>query len=522
MNRLTIYASRPGITDPSRMFPEREEYGPPFHLHFTDNSLGLLYPFQSGEGPPDWAQYLNDGLEDEELPLRSTSASAVLLVQRQGRLFAVTFGYAWQKIEDAVLDQRFGLRAALNAVRPGAVRSIDRQTFDEIHRQAREQSAYATDLEVFGLDAERDLLRSITGVPDDPDIGSRLSGRDRITVVTDTDIEDLPVLLDRLLAESERDAYTERYPSVDNIAEVRSSTEKEKLNHRLAATVRRGELDRIWLAPPVIVDWDRIGGFQYKTADVARTYPDLAWSDYFSEVRSADNLEAKHLSNDAVFRLDADRDEILGRWSLGRCVIAEIEVDGSVYVHTDRNWYRVSQTFARFVHTAVEGLNTGSVDLPPFNDPSETAYNERAVDESDGYLALMHEVGTIYSPGNNTGVEFCDLYGRGGEFIHVKQFGRSRKLSHLFSQGAVSARATLADQAFRTEVNDELPASHAFANPTERIQPREFEVNYAIISPRGRALELPFFSKVNLKNAADLLQSFGFEVTFTSIENQLD
>ena len=114
-------------------------------------------------------------------------------------------------------------------------------------------------------------------------------------------------------------------------------------------------------------------------------------------------------------------------------------------------------------------------------------------------------------------VEVCDLYSRDRQFVHVKRYSGSSVLSHLFSQGVVSAQLFLSDRSFRQELNERLPDALRLANPAAAITPSEFEVAFAIVARPKRDLELPFFSKVNLRNAAQLLQQLGYLVTLTSI-----
>jgi uncharacterized protein (TIGR04141 family) len=54
------------------------------------------------------------------------------------------------------------------------------------------------------------------------------------------------------------------------------------------------------------------------------------------------------------------------------------------------------------------------------------------------------------------------------------------------------------------------------------MQPQEFTVTFAIISESARELHesLPFFSKVNLRNAARLLQSNGYNVRLAKIQRR--
>ena len=83
----------------------------------------------------------------------------------------------------------------------------------------------------------------------------------------------------------------------------------------------------------------------------------------------------------------------------------------------------------------------------------------------------------------------------------MKHYGGSSVLSHLFSQGVVSGELFLADAEFRKKVNTKLSSSHKFGNPSNQPTAKDYHVIFAIISMSPKKLDLPFFSKVSLRNA---------------------
>ena len=121
--------------------------------------------------------------------------------------------------------------------------------------------------------------------------------------------------------------------------------------------------------------------------------------------------------------------------------------------------------------------------------------------------------------GGRSRVEFCDLYSKDKkEIIHVKKYGGSSVLSHLFSQAVVSGGCFLYEADFRTRLNDLLPHGFKLRNPKEQPVANEYEVCIAIMSKEKGPLELPFFSKVSFKHAVKALHNFGYKVTKLKIE----
>jgi len=154
--------------------------------------------------------------------------------------------------------------------------------------------------------------------------------------------------------------------------------------------------------------------------------------------------------------------------------------------------------------------------FPAYGFMNEEAYNKHVADSIDDF-ALMDR--KLISIGAGTSkVEFCDLYSKNGHIVHVKKYGGSSVLSHLFNQGVVSAECFIRDSVFRVKLNGHLPDDFKFEAPEETPDAKAYEVCYAIMSDKPGALELPFFSKVALKHASVRVRMLGFRVTKLKIE----
>lgn len=517
---LTIYASNPGVRDPDRLVLDRDEFEEVYRVRSSDGDyIGVLHTESQPVTPPKWQGFLQEGV-DEDLSLASTYSSALLLIEVQDRLFALSFGYAYHKLNDAAIDQRFGLRATLNAIKPSSIRSIDRKIFDSVHRQAREQASVASEIEVFGINTNRDLLRAVTGRPDEDAPGSQMTGKDRLSLRVDCTVDDLPELLESLLELSERDTYRENYSWIDKIKEVRSRELRAELDVELARRIGERELDHIWLVPPNIIDWSETGGFKFRQAQSAGLFLDLLWEHYFEDRRPPGDFQPHHLDDDRVWRLDAEELIEIESYSLGRCVAAEIRYNDSLYVHSNRTWYEIDSDFAESVNQFIEDLDTTDVDLPPYRDSEEAIYNERVSEESEGYLCLMDR-NNIRPSEDESHIEFCDLYSLNREMLHVKRYGGSSTLAVLFSQGQVSATTLFGHEGFRQNVVEELPDSHNNI-PIDNINPRDFEVAFVVVTKPGKELSLPFFARVDLRETVRTLRPTGCRVTLTPVPNELE
>jgi uncharacterized protein (TIGR04141 family) len=122
--------------------------------------------------------------------------------------------------------------------------------------------------------------------------------------------------------------------------------------------------------------------------------------------------------------------------------------------------------------------------------------------------------------GGHSSIEFCDLLTSDKKLVHIKRYGGSSQLSHLFSQGVVSGELFVSDEGFREKLNEKLPAAHKLADIHARPNATEYEIVFGVISKSNNPLEIPFFSKVSLRNARRRLEGYGYMVSKKKIENQ--
>jgi len=155
--------------------------------------------------------------------------------------------------------------------------------------------------------------------------------------------------------------------------------------------------------------------------------------------------------------------------------------------------------------------------LPEYTDTAECNYCQRVAAERPNKFALMDRK-TIPIGGAHSKIEFCDLYSRDRDIIHIKRYAASSVMSHLFSQGVVSGEVFRSDQAFREAVNAHLPPGFQIPTPECMPDPAVYQIVFAIVSDEPADLTLPFFSKVNLKHAATRLQAYGYRTAIAKIQ----
>lgn len=477
--------------------------------------LGTLFLKPPETHPPSWAGFFEGQLPAD---VQNASTSAVFVTPAAGRLFAVVFGYGRTMLDASKYEESFGLRTVLNAVEPEKIRTID-ATRLESAQHSRVQANQATDIGQFGLDIEQDLVRAITGELEDKLLGRRITGRDAVQITVPVRLDTIAPVLERLLQESLRNEYRNKFPWIEHISEVKDKHVIEALDENLTSAIRERRLDHVWLAVPELVEWARIDHFRYRGSKSApQFYFDLHLNDFLADVENQHLLDTGVLRDRQAFAISSETGMPAYHWPIYKCLYAELNDGKDRFVLTGGKWYRIATDFVSTLEQDIGQIPVSGISLPPYSHKDEAEYNKEIARLND--FALMDR-NNIKFRGRATPVEFCDLLTRNRELIHVKRYAASSQLSHLFAQGTVSAELFAQEIDFRNQLNKQLPAGFRMKDYKRKPQPGEYTVVFGIISKSAKPLELPLFSKITLRNASRRLGGLGFGAQILKIPAQV-
>jgi len=514
---LSIYLVKTGIEE-QNVFRSRTDLST-HNISEGDQRMGRLYIRQSDERQPRWIRLFSARANPRLGNVLSKNASAVWMVSVGGRLFACVFGYGRTLIDPGTIEEDFGLKATLNCVDPSKVHSIDRTTLDTISRHSQIQASHLAPIGEFGLDVEQDILQAVTGEPSDSSLGKKLSGKDSLHVSVQAEFRDLPNLLERYLALYRSTRYREFFAFVDHIRLIKDPIRQQSLNAALVEKIRAQNADRLWLSIPEAIDWRAVDHFRYKPSRQKGQYNDLHFSQLAGEVSEIDDVDLDRLRHIRVQAVSAENDLVLYDWQLFKCINHEVEDGNRTYVLNNGKWYEIASDFATAVADTCRAVRLSETSLPEYQDRNEAEYNLR-VAQSDPDRFVSCDRNIVVFPSSPSRIEFCDIYTDRREMIFVKKYGDASVLSHLFAQGVVSAETFRREKQFRELVNRHLPPTHNLDGLVDEMIVQEFTVTFAVISESTRPLHesLPFFSKVNLRNAVKLLESNGYNVRLAKIQ----
>ncbi len=480
--------------------------------------IGTLIYKGGFQSKPTWVSIF-EGLQGfDSRGIFNQSSKAVYVLKHDDRWFCFTFGYARHLIDELAYERNFGLIVSLNLGDPSGMKSIDKTNVGHVSLHSREQATREIALASFEFNDDIDLLRSVTAkLPrNDGEDQETISGRDSVTIHTAVTIDAFSEIAKRLYVAFNSTNYKRRYPWLGKIKEERDAQTIEALDSVLTSRIVKGEFAKVWLAIPELIVWEEIRGFalRYRAEEPKKAgpvlYQDLDIEEWRKVARVDTDLSANQLKSKKIFVYWQDgRDP--SPWSVYRCLNAEVDLNRKKYILNDGDWYNIETNFVTEVNDFYDSVPSSKIQLPSYGTNTEPSYL-KSVAANNGAYALMDRREVMIGGGRSR-VEFCDLYSNTKEIVHVKKYGGANLLSHLFSQALVSGQCFLYDAAFRAGVNKLLPHGFKFANTNNQPIAKDYEICIAIMSKVKGPLELPFFSKVSLKQAVQSLRNIGYKVT---------
>ena len=482
-----------------------------------------LFVRQPHSNPPKWAAFLQPATVGT-LTLANASSAAVLFVRKGDRRLAYTFGHGRNALNPESIEPRFGLKVALNTMDANRLRSADTRMLGDDVRTKRVQTSGLVDQTAFEFDTSRDLLRQISGVPSSDSLAKKVIGSDSLTLHANVTASGLGEKSQQLIDAFASNKYRDQFEWIDHLAPVTDPSRRAELDKRLVEALSKGSLDRMHLAATSVVDWDEVEDFKIDGTR-GTVFPDLDLDAYVAAHSDIAAVSLERLKSQKVKVRFSGNDNYTPRGSVYLSLVWETKVGNTVYALVDGSWYAVDADYAEKVRRSVGAVPNPRADHLPETTTSESEgdYNERAANESSQLFLLDKKL--VKPAGAATRIEFCDLFSKDKQLIHVKRKTSSATLSHLFAQGTVAAELFLQDPEVRKQVREtirlEAPRSGFLQHvPEARPTASDYEVVYAIAAkPNANwPLSLPFFSQINLMASCQRLAAMGFSYALTLVE----
>jgi len=490
--------------------------------------IGIFYHGVSHVSAPSWVkkffdEHFENSFKDEndkdKLKIFTASSKAAFIASSENRIFVITFGYGHTMLNPGVWEERFGLKVALNVIDSDNLRSIDKKNMSVTPKLSKEQITKDGTFADFGIDIEQDLIQGITGKSKNEAFGQTVTGKDALSVSVKINITNIKSFLKTCYQMYQGQNYKKDFGWIDQVSEIKTPKLIQELDDELIAKIKNNNFDKTWMAIPEIVSWEDVSEFKNKNNSFG---DDIDLESFLSFLSDEDknNLSLKILNNNLIDCISASSDDVMRSWKVYNCLYCEISKGSETFILSNGKWYQVEKSFAEQIFKDFDDFKKkiSGISLPKCKQGEhENIYNERIAKEL-GICNMDRK--TINHGGANQKIEFCDLLTTDKKLIHVKHYGASSVLSHLFSQGLVSGELFLSDIEFRKKLNDKLPIGHKFTDTTVKPNSADYEIIFAIISKSKNDLDIPFFSKVNIRNAKSKLGLFGYKVSILKIETE--
>ena len=488
---------------------------------------GILYYRLPKERRPAWINLILPILETKELNLSLLTSAAVLFIRVKQRIFAITFGTGRFLLKTESYEPNFGLKVVLNSVNPEKIKSINVKTYEQAIISTRRDVSRLTDMQVFDIDPLKDILKGMTGKPEDESFAKKVTGTDALTITTEIEIYEIGKKCEDILEKFKSDRYKELFEWVDNIRPVNDKEIISMLDNKIVNALKNENTDKLHFSTPIHIQWDNVDKF--KISGTRRyEYDDLDIVEYVRQLKNYNVLNYININKLKSYKIKYYNIEY-ERWNelsnVYKSLVWETELDNKIYVLMDGNWFEIDKSFSEEVLNYIEKIPISKLEFPHARKGErEDEYNKRVVDEDTSNQFVCMDKLLFYPSDSRTKIEFCDIYSANKEIIHVKKYRKSSNLSHLFGQVIVSADVFRTDEVFRKSIRKKLRDIGVKSNiidsiPKDQPKTSDYEIVLAIIKENieNTLSSLPFFSQLFLMFVAKKLRREGFRISITLI-----
>lgn len=494
-----------------------------------------IYSYISKDHGPSWVRSFFMGKYLDDLHIKNVSVLVVISVQTREdgeRYFALPFGYGVHLINKDSIEERFGLKTALNLTQKTDIRQIKKTNIAGVAPKTSEQMPRKSSISEFSIDPERDLLDAITvTVGDKYDIRGNATGSDSFSASVRFNLDEMNEFLISLFTDYRSKNYQNDFPWIDHISPVKKSNsligalEKEAVKY-----INKGS-DQIWMAVPEIVEWDSIAGFRYYKTD--ELHDDINLNEVIHSFKRNRKIfeNFDQLKHKYILGID-NLGNVKYKWTADKCLCGELTFGESQYCINNGNWFEIENAYAKDINdqysyfsdeykktdtSEFEFIDFKGKDAGNENKYNEGEYNRDLARRTDSLLMdkVMIRRGGIYDQ-----IELCDVLSKDGKFIHVKRYSGSATLSHLFNQGLVSAQLVKGDNKFLEKANKKIKeqkGGEQYSLKSESIK----QIIFGIIQKgrgEGDLPNIPFFSKITFLYVKKQLELMNIEVKIKRIK----
>jgi uncharacterized protein (TIGR04141 family) len=497
----------------------------PNEVVLAGNLEGSFYPMPTEQKIPSWMTHVGKIVpQNAQLPeIQSQQAGGLLHIRVGSRVFVITFGHAWQKLQSIWREPDFGRKVALNAIKPDDLVGIRAEQVFAGWHIADERAPRASNVNKFGVEFDRDLVSAVEGRTDIELFGESIRGGTALRILMD--FERLVKTLQHALTHFTSQAYKKVWPEIDNLIPVLDGDLTTNLNGELDTLLKSKNADsRVILATPGLREGLATIGVSYilgrktKTAAVNPYLTFASWDIWLKSRGLSPSLKEAH---DTPVHLIDHNKESIQRASIYECLGCEISYDGNQYIISSGQWYLADDNFIKRVNAYITNLSAPDFQLPAWDKKkSEGQYNSDCEKNAKKPKLVCLDATNVMYGGGQSKFELCDLICLENKTLYFAKIPtRSAGASHLYEQ----VRRTV-DNLFGNDDEFRKKAKEYFkkAKPGFDVnwldqRPRVEEWHLCLVSLGRAADKLPFFAKCGLYRLVKELEKRYHVVRFQNV-----
>lgn len=510
---------------------------------------------------PKWLDTINN-ISGSEFKVNNRQSGAILFIQPNNgltkddstqptELWAVTFGAGHTWIDNAKVDDLYGVRIAIRLHESQEIRSINTNALESKPKQVRTTTPTGSEINEFAFDEFRDFLTRINLSGELEEGGDQLKIRaaDSINIPLKPDAESICRAIDQLQDILNREPSS-KLAHLENLKPERNKDKINMLDSQLINALQDDKQDELigFMYPYSTFDTEGEPthfklisiprNFALATPNNTKIFPpnnifDLLGPLLKSETTNgSSSISAKQLAtllNQVMVQLFNDAGKMGRPVKLRQWLTYEQTVKDDPnhrYYLLNGNWFKLENSYIQQIVSELSKIINDSDTLDPIPEwnrdiRDEGEYNALLAEAQDG---LLLDKSLITSTEYHLRLEACDVLVKGGNFIHVKRADTSAAASHLVLQALNSAELLSYDTDTQKKLEDKITELCQATEDKDRNDFTHIPKTVTLVLAKSNATmtehSLYMFTKVSIVRAFKTLSRIGIKLNVCFIKRE--
>ncbi|MFK2821622.1 DUF6119 family protein [Arcobacter sp. YIC-80] len=463
--------------------------------------------------------------------IENQSNSFLFFITVKNRTFAFTMGYSYHSINKSKIVQDFGIKIAANELDMYSIKAIDARRLDYNAKLKRETTPNNDFMSSFDFDKNMELLHSLSGTTDKSTFSKSLIGKDSLKVITELNLDLINDFCINLLDSYNKTNFkTNGFDFIENLKIIDFDEEIKVAHEKLKERIVNKDKSLTLIQPSA--DYYDIDSYTIEYKNYNKKIDELNL-DTLLLFLEQNNLRNNELNlKDLYININlGNKDEPVKQSIIELSYFEYFIKENKKYIFTDNKLYHVKTSYYKIIDKDLEEYITKELkdlNVIAFNHKNEKGELSEGIYNDDFSIKNSHIVINLDKQNFKNipnrpydKIEICDILTKNKEFICIKRYkNSSQSLSHLLSQCIVSCELLINEKKYRDIINKSFYNVHSIGlfDDLDNINKNEITYIYGIISKK-EILDLPFFSKIALRQSIKNIVSSGIKVKVLKIDN---